>query len=155
MDQVLEWTGWSGREWARRAKLKEENHVNLIMQRLRDDAKATVDAKTLIALADAADVSLDWFARGIGSPQGHKIEPDGKYPSRSLALAAARLIGVDRGILDEVRKMADLAADPGAHFWLHQILARAGLPTDANAPSSFPPPASERGGLSKKRRQKR
>jgi len=152
---VKKWTGWSGREWARKAQLKEENHVNLIIQRLRENPEATIDAATLVALADAADVSLDWFARGIGSPQGHRIEPDAEFPSRSLALAAARLIGIDRGVLDEVKKMAGLKTDPGAHFWLHQILARAGVPTDIDVPSSLPPPPTAEGRAGKKGRQKR
>jgi hypothetical protein len=127
--------------------------VNLIMQRLAKDPAHMPDGDTLIRLAEAADVSLDWFAKGQGLPQGFRIGPDAEYPTRPSALAAARILGIDPSVIDQVREMTGLKSDPGPYFWFHQILARTGRPMEPGLLAL--PPSSSESRSGKKRRQKR
>lgn len=128
MREVMADTGWSAREWARRAGLPEESHVNTIMRRLRakggDDPKA-MDLVTATKLAQAANVSLDWLALGRGTKGGgwSPIQPDPAYPSRAVAVVAARLAGWPRDGIDRVLRMNAFAADPGLEVWMGLLRA--------------------------------
>lgn len=61
---VLERTGWSQRELARRAELPSKSHVSLILTKLGENVRP----ETLRAIAKAANVSEAWLLTGSGSP---------------------------------------------------------------------------------------
>lgn len=54
------------RALSRKAGL-DEKHVGVIVHRLRKKADSTVEHDTLIALARAAGVTLEWLAKGDGA----------------------------------------------------------------------------------------
>lgn len=145
LEQVLEWKGWSAREWARLAGLAEETHVTQIIRRFRRSPdSATVDASTLAALARAANVSLDWlwFGRGLPTSPGIDLEPDPKYPTRGIAVAAARLYGFRSEAIARVMAEDRFDDDPGLDYWRARLEAE-----NAAATPSLPP--------AKRRRKKR
>ena len=67
IEHVLRTSGVSQRELARRAKLKDERHLGVILSRLRKNPDADIERETLAALAEGAGVSLVWLATGNGS----------------------------------------------------------------------------------------
>lgn len=150
LESVLEDKGWSAREWARLAGLKEPSHVNTMLRRLRQNPDATFEEETLAKLAAAADVSLDWLQLGRGTKDGSftKIEPDPVYPSRAIAIAAATLAGWRREAIDTVRGMGGFAKDPGLQVWL-------GLIESEHVGARLLPPGPGGSGSHGKRRQHR
>lgn len=124
IEQVLTARGWSRREWSRQAGLTEESHLAGIMRRLRA-GDAGMSTTTLAALATAANVSLDWlvFGRGEMTP-GHPPPAelyDPEYPSRAVAVAAARVLGYSERVIREVMLIRGFAVDPGVEFWIQQL----------------------------------
>ena len=88
---ILTKNEWTQRELSRRAGLKSQSHVGLILK----SGSAKVEA--LSAIADAAGVPFAWLANGEGSPEGpfvKVVDMDDRYPNR--AEAVARLRGVVR-----------------------------------------------------------
>lgn len=69
IEWILEARGVSQRELSRRAGLKEP-HVGLIIKRFRADPAAGIEQATLMGLAKAGDVSLQWLSTGEGTPDG-------------------------------------------------------------------------------------
>lgn len=122
LNEVQELAGWSDSEWSRRAGLAERTHVSTLKRRLRENPNAGVDINVLAALADAADVSLDWLALGRGVP---KIEhySDPTYPGRATAVAAAKIAGFSDSAIEAVVARDVGPKDPGTSFWLDQIMA--------------------------------
>ncbi len=100
MRWVMDAKGWTEREWARQAELKELSNVNKLLKRADEHPdRIPGDANTFAALAKAAKVSLDWLALGRGAPvpadlDVTNIPNDPKYPARSLAVAAASLMSI-------------------------------------------------------------
>lgn len=125
IETILENKGWSAREWCRRAGLKEISHLTSLMGRLRENPEATMDLRTAAKLADAAHVSLDWLALGRGSPEGAVVlaEPDPRYPSRGVAVAAARIFGYGLDAIARVQSVDSFAQDPGKEYWLAALRA--------------------------------
>jgi len=125
IESVLEETGWSASEWARRAGLPERSHVNTIIRRLRENNAATVDVQTLAKMADSARVSLDWLALGRGTKDGPyvRIDPDTRYPSRAVAIVAATLAGWRGAAIETVQAMNGFATDPGVQVWMGLLQA--------------------------------
>lgn len=78
LEWVLDTTGWSARELARRAGLKSESHVSLIMR------GQSARNETLESIASAAGVRSAWLILG----EGEAIAPDA--PPKWMALRAAR-----------------------------------------------------------------
>lgn len=60
-------TGWSQRELARRAGLKSESNIQQIIK------TEGMHVWTLIAVADAANVSLTWLLTGRGRPLNEEL----------------------------------------------------------------------------------
>jgi len=88
---ILKTRGWKQRELSRRAKLKSQSHVGLILK----SGSAKIEA--LNAIAEAAGVPFVWLANGEGTPEGPidaVIDFDDRY--RNRAEAVARLRGVVR-----------------------------------------------------------
>ena len=88
---ILKTRGWAQRELSRRAKLKSQSHVGLI---LRNDA---AKVESLVAIARAANVPFAWLANGEGSPNETAppgIQCEDIYPNR--AEAVKRLAGIVR-----------------------------------------------------------
>lgn len=56
------------RELARRAKLKDERHVGVIISRLRKNPSADIERETLNAIAAGGGVSVEWLSLGTGTP---------------------------------------------------------------------------------------
>lgn len=116
---VLENKKWSARKWATLAGLSEATHLSTIMRRLEDDPEADVSSRVLAKLADAANVSMDWLAIGRGSPSGTfvSVERDPRYPSRGLAIAAARVYGYRDDAISKVLAVDSFPVDPGLDYW--------------------------------------
>lgn len=130
MREILRETGWSQREWARRAGISE-THPRLILQRLEADPdKPTVEVWAIVQLADAAGVRLDWLLRGVGPKRADvDVEQDPLYPSRAAAIAACYALGLPEATIARIRAISGLPADPGERFWIDQAFAaRQGAP---------------------------
>jgi hypothetical protein len=123
MKIVMNLRGWSEREWARRAGLKEESNVNKIITRMASDpTRLAGDIDTFAKLARAAKVSLDWLALGTGNPVADAMTfDDGKYPTRSRVALAAFLMGFPRTAIEAVLARDDLDVDPGWEYWLRLL----------------------------------
>ena len=133
--------GWSTRDWARAAGLKEESHVATIIGRLRSNPRGTVSTQTLELLAKGGGVSAEWLATGRGTPTGAFVmanEPDPVYPSRGPAVAGARVFGWDARAIEKVRAMRGFPDDPGFKYWL-RLLEAEHEAAIRNLPSSAPP----------------
>ena len=128
MREVLSERGWDESEWAIEAGLRERTHVSTILRRLEAKPESSVDMKTLIALADAAGVTLDWLATGREPKYRAVSEKDPRYPSRGQAIAAARLIGIPEHVIAAVANVDDLSQDPGAAYWLQRLMLAAQEP---------------------------
>jgi hypothetical protein len=135
MQFVLDTKGWSAREWARRAGLKEEGHVGGLIRRMKKaPARLAGDIGTYAKLADAASVSLDWLVLGRGQPDGiaASVAEDEQFPSRARVIVAARLLffdepGID-AVIEAVCSQNDLRSDPGTDYWRQLVdLKRAEL----------------------------
>jgi transcriptional regulator with XRE-family HTH domain len=140
MHFVLKSKGWSGREWARRAGLSEENHVNALMLRMKNDAEGRLagDIETYAKLAKAAGVSLDWLVLGRGVPVGDAIEvsDDPRYPSRARVVVVAYWLGFPEAVIRAVLDHDAPSVDPGPDYWLRLLqLKQAELAAPGAAPT--------------------
>jgi transcriptional regulator with XRE-family HTH domain len=86
----------SQRELSRRAGLSP-NYIGTILTRLRKKPNAQIEKDSLVALATAGDVSLDWLLNGRGNPERETVLDVGS-PLRmadgwSAALSSARTKG--------------------------------------------------------------
>lgn len=62
----------SQRELSRRAGLSP-NYIGTILTRLRKNPNAQIEKDSLVALAKAGDVSLDWLLNGRGNPERETV----------------------------------------------------------------------------------
>jgi hypothetical protein len=130
MRWVMEAKGWSEREWARRAELKEMSNVNKLLKRAEiDPERIPGDANTFAALAKAASVSLDWLALGHGSPvpadlNVTNIPDDPKYPTRPGVIAAGHMMGFPPTAIAAIATFDAGPVDPGQDFWLQLLLGK-------------------------------
>lgn len=121
LERILELSEKVGgqRELARRAGLRDERHVGVIVSRLRRNAGADIERETLTALARGGGVSVEWLARG---------EDDARTPSTSESVAPhmANAIGFDDALAEAQRRDAarPLAARVRPHAW--EAVARSG-----------------------------
>lgn len=124
--QIMDWTGWSAREWARRAGLREESHVNRLISRLENEPDAAVNVDTLARLADAAKVSLDWLWLGRGLP-GAIVEgsDDPRYVSRGKIISALWLMGYPPEVGESLLTENGFVDDPGVEYWLDRARTEA------------------------------
>lgn len=115
---MLKLRKWSPGKWSTLAGLSRD-HVRQVLLK----AQESIETRTLIALADAAGVSVEWLATGRGDPLSInlRIADDSKYPSRAKAIAAARLLELDERAIASVLEVSGLSADPGAEYWLSMI----------------------------------
>ncbi len=127
---ILSTRGWSQRELARRAGLKSESHIGLLLS----EKAADVRLSTLLAIAQGAEVPFAWLATGEGdsglgqtSPRAEPVvEYDDRYPNRPAALQAARDVGLDPDAIEFVSKMVFKSdTDFPAKEWLEMIQAEA------------------------------
>jgi len=124
MRLVMKLKGWSESDWARAAELKERSNVNKLLVRMaKDPTRLAGDVNTFAKLANAAGVSLDWLALGVGVPTPDVVSfaKDPHYPTRARVLIGAFLMGFDRQILDAVLAHNEPAADPGWEYWLRLL----------------------------------
>jgi hypothetical protein len=123
MEEVLAKKGWSAREWARRANLREEKHVSSLIDRSRKNPERLAgDINTFAKLADAAGVSLDWLALGRGARSGSAmLTDDAKYPSRGPVLALATMLNFPEPAINAVREHDEPTTDPGADYWFRLL----------------------------------
>lgn len=139
LQDVMDERGWNPAEWAKRAKLKERTHLNTILRRLDADPASGVAVQVLVALADAAGVSLDWLATGRLPKYIVRTELDQRYPSRSVAIAAARLLGVDERAITLIAAVDDVPVDPGGEYWTQRLFLAARELPPPPAPKALPP----------------
>jgi hypothetical protein len=129
MEEILrDCFGGNARSWARAAGLSELTHVSTALRRLRENPEHQPAIDTLDALARGAGISFEWLATGRGSRVPVAVRPESRYPSRSSALAAGRLIGLPDSALEAVARVDDLASDPGAEYWIQRLLLAAREP---------------------------
>lgn len=89
---ILETRDISGRELARRAGLKREEHFATLMGRLKRYPNADISRDTLVRLARGGQVSAEWLATGLGDPfEGDDdpdrwLEPERRYPNLEAVL---------------------------------------------------------------------
>lgn len=121
LTQVMEMRGLNPSSWAAKANLPRAT-VRLAIKTGRE----SMELKTLVALAEAANVSLAWLATGSGSPQGVSLNVphDTKYPTRALAVAAGHLVGCSERAIQAVLSVDDVELDPGALYWLALLQAK-------------------------------
>lgn len=137
MKWVMKLRGWSEREWARQAKLREETNVNKLLKQLRDKPDELVgDAKTFAKLADAAGVTMDWLALGRGVPLAADfvVGDDARYPSRPAVALAGFLMGFPQGAIDAVLAHELSGPDPGPDYWLQLLLLERAKLTPPSVP---------------------
>lgn len=139
LQDVMDERGWNPAEWAKRAKLKERTHLNTILRRLDADPASGVAVQVLVALADAAGVSLDWLATGRLPKYIVRTELDQRYPSRSVAIAAGRLLGVDERAITLIAAVDDVPTDPGGEYWTQRLFLAARELPPPPAPKALPP----------------
>lgn len=138
MRWVLSVKGWTEREWARRAGLKEESNVNKLIRRAESEpGRIPGDANTLASLALAAGVSLDWLSLGRGEAfsSAFVVDDDPKYPTRPGVIAGAHLMGFSRAAIDAVLAYNTPSTDPGVDFWLKLLQLRQSEFSASNAES--------------------
>ncbi len=122
---LLECNGWSEREWARRARqIKEPAQVNKVLLAVRmAPTRPTVETWVFMALADAAQVTLDWLLFGYGPMYRDQSQGD-PYPSRAAAINSARLKGkIPTEVIATVAAERGHKADPGSEYWLTRLSA--------------------------------
>jgi alkanesulfonate monooxygenase SsuD/methylene tetrahydromethanopterin reductase-like flavin-dependent oxidoreductase (luciferase family) len=124
MQECLDTHGWTAREWARRAGLREPTHVSTIMRRLRegDSDRLVGDIETFAKLAEAAGWSLDYLILGRGSPHALTVEvrDDPRYPSRARVLVAAHWLGFSEAAIRALLEH-NPESDPGTDYWLRVL----------------------------------
>jgi hypothetical protein len=124
MQECLDSHGWTAREWARRAGLREPTHVSTIMRRLRegDSDRLVGDIETFAKLAEAAGWSLDYLVLGRGSPHALTVEvrDDPRYPSRARVLVAAHWLGFSEAAVRALLEH-NPESDPGTDYWLRVL----------------------------------
>lgn len=115
---MLKLRKWSPGKWSTLAGLSRD-HVRQVLLKEQE----SIETRTLIALADAAGVSVEWLATGRGDPLSInlRLADDSKYPSRAKAIAAARLLELDERAIATVLEVSSLSSDPGAEYWLSMI----------------------------------
>ncbi len=124
-------------EWARRAGLKERTHISRLIARLAADPGASADSSTMAAIADAADVSLDWLLLGRGAFEPPAPTPDHRYGSREAVVLGARMYGAfPEASIRFIESINHFDHDPGAAYWLGQLVAHS---TALLAPPAPPP----------------
>jgi hypothetical protein len=120
--EILEETKLNPSQLAAKAELKERTHVHTLMRRLRAKPDASLDMPTLVAIARAGNVTLDWLITGQEPKRPPIADADPKYPSRASALAAARLLGWPEAAIAQVAAVDNLASDPGAEHWMQRLM---------------------------------
>jgi|LNFM01.2.fsa_nt_gb transcriptional regulator with XRE-family HTH domain len=111
----------SQRELSRRAGLSP-NYIGTILTRLRKNANAQIEKDSLVALAKAGDVSLDWLMNGRGNPERETVLDTG---------SPLRLIEGWRRSVDDAREKGSFLPD-----WVWE---RAGEIRNAHAPVPLTP----------------
>lgn len=117
-ESVLQETGMSAREWARKAGLKSETSVGHIL----NEHTKTMNPESLAALAIAAGVSVEWLTFGTLDKTGRPVPlPVYRRPAAELAHVSdsARdtlAIGIAIGACED----AGLSAALGKFYSEHQ-----------------------------------
>lgn len=111
------------RELSRRAKLKDERHIGIIISRLRKNPAADIERETLAAIAEGGNVSVGWLATGEGSPDA--LDPDAPAHTDSSEPIAENIPGyldaeaADRRAHPEMEEEHWLSARKAAAYVIH------------------------------------
>ncbi len=116
---VLDWRGWSAREWADRAGLSP-NTVNAFLRRARANPQAALRSPILSALAKAASLDQAWLLSGEGEPEIQLPTLRGK-DARGIVEAIAVADGVAPEILDRYRALRSEKGRP-LLYWMARLL---------------------------------
>lgn len=104
----------SGRAWAMSAGIGQSTLSELMLGKTTNP-----EHKTMVALADAAGVSVQWLAHGVGSMDAEPADfADDPYPSRAPVLAALKL----HGDTEALRRLlaVEYTEDPGFPVWMRK-----------------------------------
>lgn len=96
------------RELSRRAGLKDERHIGVILGRLRKNPAAEIERDTLVLIAAGGGVSVDWLAK---DPASHAEATPSSTDSSVPHLANA--IGFDDALAEARRREPKIRA----HAW--------------------------------------
>lgn len=119
LNKVIDDRRLSMRDWGLRSGLSHGALKNLI-DRFEADPRHECVVWTLVDLAEAEDLSLDWLILGRGHETAHHNAEADLYPSRADAITLARRTGTPVEILEAV--MAETPEDdPGTDYWLRRI----------------------------------
>jgi len=147
---VLAERKWSERELARRAGLKSETHVWILLKRLASEP-TNITIELIERLASACDVSPVWLAFGVGDASSGRE----RFPKRALAAELCREAGVYeeaiRSVLEEPVREED--AGRPTLWWAARMQAAQAhlLSPDVTAPRTPKAPTHERPAKSPKR----
>ena len=121
---VMEHRKWSMSKWSIKAGFSERSTLEKALKRMRDNPNASMSVDTLVKLANAAAVSVEWLATGKGERfAAPNVEADALYPTRALAIAGARIYLYEDVAIERVLAVDDLRTDPGLDYWIHLLKA--------------------------------
>lgn len=114
---------WSARELARRAGM-QETHVSSIIRRLETKPAADIEVSTVVRLARATGLTIEWLATGEGDVWQVYAAPD-VYPMRQRATRAARELGLsEEGIASVLGETVHDGETKSARWWFDRMQAR-------------------------------
>ena len=102
-------------QWSLAAK-KTRTRVNTLMRRLEEEPDHKVETETLQALAEAASVSISWFAYGEGSPDSGIMQLVERYQEMPAVRNMARAQGFDEEFVRTWEAHLDADEDPDADY---------------------------------------
>lgn len=131
--QILTKRSWSRRELARQAGLAE-THVSLILKKFQDDPSASIEEKTIRAIAQAAGVSAAWLQYGTGDPSWPDDEPTAPAPDVPVSDQVPPTYEQTPGYY--AMEAQARIIDPSNPDWAYLQFRRANPLRDANIPLS-------------------
>lgn len=142
LQTVIRHKGWTDREWCTRAGLPA-NHLQVYRNRLNKKASATLDKETIISLAKAASIRVEWLMRNEGAME---TAGPGTSPERELALEWLELWNTPEEIKLGVKRATDTDPPRTLDEWMdfaRRLRTIADQHRGALRPTPTPPPDSE------------
>ena len=141
LEVVLAESGLSHREFARRAELGSDRQISVMLHRLRGGKEPNFEMDTLVKIAHAGRVRLEWLVSGEGEKrpsQEPRVEQIDRYPKRTQAIQRLRGV-VSEQAISYVEGFNDYGSERrDEFFWVSQLYAAELLWRSKNAdPQGF------------------